>query len=143
MRSPSVNKLCTQWRKNHRRVLSVPSTTHCDMLPLIADNISIESRLDCKYLGFYKSIATSDNKLVNYVARSRLNVYSSTMGKNMAHLLNKYSLQVDDVLTFSKKKMKEHCYQKWRADINEEYIIYSQIIRELILTKENRLQICF
>ena len=143
MTSSSVNKLCTQWRKNHRRVLSVPSTTHCDMLPLIADNLPIETRLDSKYLAFYKSIATSDNKLVNYIARSRLNTYSSTMGKNMTHLLYKYNLQMDDVLTFSKMKMKEHCYQKWKADINEDYIIYSQIVRELILTKENRLQICF
>ena len=52
MTSPSVNKMYTQWRINHRHVMSVPSTTHCDMLPLIAENMSIETRLDCKYIAF-------------------------------------------------------------------------------------------
>ena len=85
-------------KKNASRVLSVPSMTHCGMLQLIADNMPNETRLDCKYLAFYKSIVTSDNKLVNCVARSRLNIYSSTMGKNMTHLLHKYRLQMDDVL---------------------------------------------
>ena len=37
--SPSVNKMCTQWRKAHQRILSEPSTTHCDLLPLITDNM--------------------------------------------------------------------------------------------------------
>jgi hypothetical protein len=70
--SPSVSKMYTRWRINHRRVMSVPSTTHCDLLPLIADNRSIETRLDCKYIAFYKSIATSKNSIVNYVANNRL-----------------------------------------------------------------------
>ena len=50
--------MCTQWRKAHRRVLSAPYTTHCDIIPLIADNVPIECFLDCKFLTFFKSITT-------------------------------------------------------------------------------------
>ena len=135
--SPNMNRICTQWRKAHRRVLSLPSTTHCDLLPLIADNMSLETRLDCKYLSFYKSIATSDNRLINYVAKSRLHASTSTMGKNVTHLLQKYNLQIENVLTYSKDKIKNHCYQKWKTGINEDYITHSQMIKELILIKEN------
>ena len=141
--SPSVNKMYTRWRIYHRRVLSVPSMTHCDLLPLIADNMSIETRLDCKYIAFYKSIVTSKNRIVNHVAKSRLNSFSSTMGRSMTNLMHKYNINVEDILESSKNKMNEHCYQIWKADINEEYPINALVIRELIYVKENRLQLAF
>ena len=76
--------------------------THCELLPLIANNVSLKTRLDCKYLAFYKVIATSKNSIVNYVARSKLHDYSSTMGKNMNHLMYKYNISVEDILKTSK-----------------------------------------
>jgi hypothetical protein len=55
--------------------------THCDLLPLIADNMPLECKLDGKYLGFYKSISTSDNNIVKYTAKCKLYDHSSTLGK--------------------------------------------------------------
>ena len=141
--SSSVEKMCTQWRKAHRRILSVPSMTHCELLPLIASNVSIETRLDCKYLSFYKAIATSKNSIVNYVARSKLHDYSSTMGKNMNHLMYKYNISVEDILQTSKKQMNMLCYQKWTEEINGQSIYHANIIRELIKLKEGNLQLFF
>ena len=141
--SQSVNKMYTRWRIYHRRVLSVPATTHCDLLPLIADNMSIETRLDCKYIAFYKSIVTSKNSIVKYVAKSKINEYSSTMGRNMTHLMHKYNINVEDILGTSKKKMNRLCYQKWKANTHKEYHIHAHIIRELIHVKENTLQVTF
>ena len=51
--SPSVKKMYTQWRINHRRVMSVPSRTYYDLNPLIANNMSIKTRLDYKYIVFF------------------------------------------------------------------------------------------
>lgn len=96
----------------HQRILSVPSMTHCKHLPLIANNVSIETRLSCKYLAFYKAIATSRISIVNYVARSKLHDYSPTMGKNMNHQMYKYNIGVEDILQTSKKQMNKLCYQK-------------------------------
>ena len=141
--SPSVNKMYTQWRKAHRRILSVPYMTHCELLPLIADNMSIETRLDCKYIAFYKSIATSKNSIVNYVARNKLHDSSSTMGSNMNHLMHKYNISVDEILETSKKRMNNLCYKKWTEDVNEEYFSYAQIIRELTKVKEGNLKLVF
>ena len=133
-----VDDICTQWRKKHRRVLSVPNMTHCDLLPLIADNMPMELILDCKYIGFYKSIANSDNELLRYTSKCKLYDHSSTLGRNMTHLIHKYELQVDDMLFLSKNKIKEHCYNKWINQINEEYISYALIIKDMIKMKENR-----
>ena len=56
----------------------------------------------------------------------------------MTHLIHKYELQVDDMLFLSKNKIKEHCYNKWINQINEEYISYALIIKDMIKMKENR-----
>ena len=136
--SQTLNDMCTQWRKKHRRILSVSNMTHCDLLPLISDNMPLELKLDFKYIGFYKSIANSDNSVVRYVAKCKMYDYSSTLGRNMTHLIHKYDLQVDDMLAMSKNKMKEHCYNRWINQVKEEYITYSSIIKDMIMMKENR-----
>ena len=136
--NPNVENMCIQWRKAHRRVLSVSSITHCDLLPLIADNMPLDFKLDCKYIAFFKSIATSDNDIVKYIAKCKLYDHSSTLGKNMTHLIHKYELQIDDFHSLSRNKIKEWCYNKWFSEVNEEYFTYAQIIREMIMMKENR-----
>ena len=117
--------------------------THCKLLPLIANNVSIETRLDSKYLAFYNAIATSGNSIVNYIARSKLHDYSSTMGKNMNHLMYKYNISVEDILQTSKKQTNMSCYQKWTEEINAQSISHANIIRELIKLKEGNLQLFF
>ena len=72
--------------------------THCDLLPLIAEKMPIELILDCDYIGFYKSIANSDNELLIYTSKCKLFNHSSTLGRNITHLIPKYGLQVDDML---------------------------------------------
>ena len=141
--SQGTANMCTQWRKAHRQVLSVPYRTHCDIIPLIAENVPIECFLDCKFLSFYKSIASSENKTVRYV--TNINTYDpkSTLGKNILHLIHKYDVSVEDILTSSKKMIKANCFQKWYRETNEQYVIHAQIIRELIDVKENRLHITF
>ena len=134
----TVDKMYTQWRNAHRRVLSVPGRTHCDLLPLIADNAPLEVKLDCKYIGFFNSVSTSDNELVKYVAKCKLYDHSSTLGRNMTHLIHKYGLQIEDYLSISRNKIKKWCYQSWFSKINGEYFTYAQIIREMIMMKENR-----
>ena len=141
--SQSVTNMCTQWRKAHRQALTLPYRTHCDLIPLIAENTPIEIFLDCKFLGFYKSAATSDNRIVNYMAKNCLFNHESTMGRNLTHLLQKYNLQVNNILSYSKELIKKHCYQKWKSEVNPEYIIHAQIIREIIMVKEERLHITF
>ena len=141
--SQSTANMCTQWRKAHRRILSAPYRTHCDIIPLIAENVPIECFLDCKFITFYKSIASSKNKVVRYVAN--INTYdpNSTLGKNMLHLKHKYDITVEDILSSSKKMMKAYCFQKWFKEVDEQYVTHAQLVRELMEVKENRLHITF
>ena len=56
----------------------------------------------------------------------------------MTHLIHKYDLQIEDFQSLSRVKIKEWFYDKWLTEINEEYFTYAQIIKELIMMKENR-----
>ena len=67
--SQSVTNMCTQWHKAHRQALLLPYGTHFDLIPLIAENTPIEIFLHCKFLASYKLAATSDNSIVNYMAK--------------------------------------------------------------------------
>ena len=98
----------------------------------------MQLKLECKYMGFYRSIANSNNNLVRYTSKCKMYEYSSTLGRNMTHLIRKYDLQVDDMLALSKNKMKEHCNNRWINHIKEEYITYYLIIKYMIMMKENR-----
>ena len=136
--SQKAMQMNTQWRKAHRQVLSVVNMTHCDLLPLIAENMPLETILDCKYIAFYKSIATSKNKAVSYTAKTQLFDHTSTLGKHMTHLMHKYEFEIEDLISISRNKVKEHCYNKWISGVNDEYPMYAQIIREMIMIKEGR-----
>ena len=108
------------------------------LLPWIADDIPLEVKLDCKYIAFFKSVSTSDNRLVKYSAKCKLYDNSSALGRNMTHFIHKYDLQLEDFHSLSKIKIKEWCYEKWFSNINNHYFTYAQVIREMIMMKENK-----
>ena len=79
------------------------------MLPLIANNMPLDCILDCKYLAFYKSIEKSENKIIKYTAKNKVYDHTSTLGKNISHLLHKYDIVVDYMLSLSKHGIREIC----------------------------------
>ena len=134
--SATIQTIYTQWRKAHRQVLSVPYNTHCDLLPLIADNMPLEYILDCRYVSYYQSIVNSENKIVSYTARNKIFDCSSTLGRNITHLVHKYNITIDDIKSLSKNTIKELSKSTWLSGINKEYPRYAQIIKDMIGMKE-------
>ena len=134
--SSSIETMYTQWRKAHRQVLALPNNTHSDLLPLIADNMPLEYILDCRYISFFQSIVNSKNKIISYIARNKIFDCTSTLGKNITHLMHKYNLIIDDIKSLSKKRIKEHFHSTWLSGINNEYPMYAQIIKDMIGMKE-------
>ena len=62
----SVKTFCTKWHTIHRMALSLPYNTHCDLLPLIAENRPLDCMLEYRYIGFYKTILEPKNNIVKY-----------------------------------------------------------------------------
>ena len=68
--SQSVKTLCTKWHAAYKMVLSLPYNTHCDLLPLIAENRPLDCMLECSYIGFYKTISESENNIAKYISHT-------------------------------------------------------------------------
>ena len=115
--STAIENMYTQWQKAHRQILSLPYKTHCDLLPLIADNMPLEYILDSRYFAFYKSIVNSKNKIISHTASIKIFDCSSTLGRNITHLMHKYELLIEDMLSLSKPKIRERCLNKWMSGI--------------------------
>ena len=98
----------------------------------------LECSLDLKYITFYKSIATSENGIIKYVADNMINSHTSTLGKNMRHLTYKYDIDINDMLSFSKGKMRQKCYQKWKTGIDQSYPAHASVVKDMIGIKEER-----
>ena len=39
--------------------------------------------------------------------------------------------------------MKAHCFQNWFREVDEQYVIHAQLVKELVEVKENQLHITF
>ena len=63
---------------------------------------------------------------------------SSRLGRNVNHILSKYGITRDEVMTMSKHKFKELSYNQWLNNVNPDYFIYSNIIKDMLLMKEDR-----
>ena len=93
--SSAIETIYIQWRKDHRHILSVPHKKHCDLLPLIANNKPLVYILDCRNTDFYIIIISSYNKIINFTAKNKTFECTSTIGKRVTHLMQKYNLVID------------------------------------------------
>ena len=128
----SVKTFCTKWHTVHRMALLLPYNTHCNLLPLIAENRPLDCVLEYRYIGFYKTILEPKNNIVKYIAHTRLYDYTFTMGRIMLHM-SKYDLSIDYIRSLSNTNINRHCNTKWLTIVDNDYPIYAGIIREMFM----------
>ena len=51
--SSEIETMYTKWRKEHRKVLGLPSNRYYELLQFIEDNIPLEYINDCRYVSFF------------------------------------------------------------------------------------------
>ena len=136
LNSTGVDKILSRWRKYHRVVLEVPNTTHCDLLPLIADRMPLGCTLDIKCLSFYRSIAVSENAIIKYMAKNMLKSNTSMLCRNLRNLCYKYDVSTDDILKFSTGRIRKVVYNKWLSGINADYPTHANVIKDMLGIKE-------
>ena len=109
----AIETMYTQWGKDHKQVFSIIG-----------------------YKAIYKTIVNSYNKIISYTANNKIFECTSTLGKNVTHLMHKYDLVIDKNQIAIYQSIKEYCYNKWLSAINNEYLRYAQIIKDMIRMKE-------
>ena len=138
LNSVGVDKICARWRKYHRVVLGIPNTTHCDLLPLISDRLPLAITLDLKFISFFRSISTSENAIIKYMATHMLKLDTSTMCRNIRHICYKYDYNIEDILTLPLGRIRKEVHAKWLNGINAEYHAQANGVKEMLGIIEER-----
>ena len=98
----------------------------------------LECTLDLKYITFFKSIATSENKIINYIANSMIHSHASTLSKNIRYLTYKYDVNIDDILSSSRESIRKYCYNTWLDGIDKRYPAHAGVVKDMLGIKEER-----
>ena len=85
------------WRKSIRLLWSLPYRTHCNLLPIICDDLPVEYQLHIRFLKSIKSNINTDDELVKLCARLCMDGSMSDNGKSKTYICSKYGLIRRDV----------------------------------------------
>ena len=113
-----TNQLFTVWRKCLRKFLQLPPTTHCNLIPLICDDIPISLQLYKRFMKFFVNSLGSTNECVKICTMSALNGSGSTTCNNInviSHLLgmDKYSISRLPIMSILKLIQSHHMPAKY------------------------------
>ena len=125
----SVNIFYTAWRKCIRLLFKIPYNTHCDLLPTICDDLSVEQQMYKRIMKFVKTSICSPSKAVRICMQHAIMGSGSNMSNSINNMCNVIGLDKHTILYTSPS----HKIFKKVVNIN------GQIIRECIRIRENEL----
>ena len=85
---------------------------------------------------FYRTVALSDNMVVNYIANTMIFAYRSTLGQNVRHIKSKYSMTHHELLYTPISAIKHKCKEMWNINVIATYYDNGNIICELMEMKD-------
>ncbi len=88
----AVDRFFTAWRKCVRSILGLPRTTHCALLHLLCDDLSVDSQLHKRFLNFFNSCINSDNLCVKLCAKLALHGSRSAACHSLNFVCKKYEI---------------------------------------------------
>ena len=88
---------CSTWRLGVRRVWDLPNRTHCALIHVISGRLPLNDEVIKRMLSFTRNCLTSDNELVNFVARYAVwyGRMMSPLGRNTFHCCRRYGAAMD------------------------------------------------
>ena len=141
--SNKLDTLKTKFSIALRRVWSLPAMTHRNLLPLIAGMHPLEVAIQSRIHKFVKSLEESENELVKYIVKYAATAPGSILGRNIRILSFRMNKTYEEMVNLSGPKVKELLHEIWKREIHEDYFIRADVIKELLLVKENLLTIDF
>uniref|UniRef100_A0A0P4VXS2 Reverse transcriptase domain-containing protein n=1 Tax=Scylla olivacea TaxID=85551 RepID=A0A0P4VXS2_SCYOL len=93
----SMEAVYRAWRVAVRRVWKLPWTTHCSLLPHIANVMPPEMWFAKREIAFINQILTSDNMVIRTIGRMGVYGRHSIMGSNVRYLSYKFNMNIGDI----------------------------------------------
>ena len=75
----------------------------------------------------------SDNSTVSYLTRIQSQNCRSIFGQNVRHIIVNNNLSWYEMENYTTNAIKSHIYSKYMSNLNDDYISYAGVIRDLVL----------
>ena len=126
-----MDDLDRAWRVSCRRILSLPSRTHCDLIPCLMNTLPPSQQIHQRTVNFFKEGLGNSNEFINQFFHHCLALKNSVMYRNIKHISVNYKLSISDLFHNRKFKLNKKTIicKNWK----------SNIIRELIYCRESQL----
>ncbi len=95
-----MQELYTAWRIAVCRVWRVPCTTHCVLLPHLAEYMDIELWFSRRCIRFLNMAMKSDNVVVRTIINMGIEGFHSVMERNLRIMQSKFKMDESNVLKF-------------------------------------------
>ena len=141
--SNKIDILKTKYSIALRRVWSLPARTHRNLLPLISGIQPLEVAIQSRIFKFVKTLEESENEIVKYIVNYAATAPGSILGRNIRILSSKMNKTYQEMVDMSAPKVREFLFDLWSREVYEEYILRAEVIKELLLVKEDLLFIDF
>ena len=96
----ACEKFYVAWRKCIRRLFNLLPQTHCELLTTIIDDCPVDVQLHNRFLRFFQSCCSSDNKCVKLCSKLVLCGSRSDVSDSLTYLCCRYHIDREKVVTF-------------------------------------------
>ena len=136
---PSVESICTTWRKAIRRSLGVPPDTSSKLLSIISNLLPIMDELARRTVMFINRCLSSDSFTVRSIAN--MSCFSlrmmSPMGRNAQFCCNRYKIPLEKINAINSNFI--HNYVASQTD--DDVLALASVLHELVDIKSNNLSL--
>ena len=120
MSNSSIELVCSAWRRGLRRVLGLPNTAHCSLLPPLSFSLPLDIELFKRMVLFIQRCLSSECPLVRSVASHSFitsTAMQSPMGKNIVLSCLQFSVAIDDFMLINCEYISEYVFNQMDSDI--------------------------
>jgi len=138
MSHSSIDNVCIAWRKGLRRALGLPWRTHSALLALVTGTLPLMDELLCRTAMFVSKCLTSDNSLVNFVARHGVYVFgqNSPVGSNALWCCMRFGLRLDMLKLINRNFVSHHVSTELHT-----YNVTASVIYDLLCVKSHQAEL--
>ena len=133
--SKACEKFYTAWRKCVRRLLNLPYKTHCSLLHLICDDLSVNVQLYIRCINFVKTCVNSKMASVKMCCNIAMKGSNSALCNSVSHVCHK--LDIKDIREVSipalkcRESMKENEQNKQKAGLIRDFIEFNEDLNDI------------
>jgi len=125
-----VESVCVTWRKGLRRAWSLPSDTHCALLPVLSNTLPVIDELAKRSVRFLQRCLSSDSYAVRFIANYGVYVgrMFSPIGRNALFCCSRYGFSTGDLFKVTPTVIHKHCRSLISCELRSVTLVLLEMI---------------